>query len=133
MGYSRDIGNINGPGLIWTVNYRIPEQVWNHSCLLLAFGKIHLRINRINCHLCHVASGFLATDLVAAHLQLCRHLACTPSGIIRVKMINYSLAFQLNRGHWASTIVDAGSVHTSQISSNANWDLFFLSLRKASD
>ncbi len=90
-----NICNVNRPCLIWLVYDCITKKIRTYLCLLHPFGKIHLGIDRINIHLIHVASCLAAANMITTGFQLCRHLSCTPGGIIRMKVINDLFADQL--------------------------------------
>ena len=66
--------------------------------LLHPFGKIHLRIDRINIHFFHVTSGLASTDMITTCFQLCGHLSCTPCWVIGMKIINNLFAGKF--GFW---------------------------------
>ena len=65
-----DIGDVDCPCLIWTVDNGVTKQIRADFCLLHTFGKIHLWIDRINPHFNHIAARFPASHLMTTHFQL---------------------------------------------------------------
>ena len=90
----RNICNINRPCLIWLVYDCITKKIRTYFRLLHPLREIHLWINWINIHFIHVSSSFAAANVISTGFQLRRHLSCTPSRIICMKMINNLFAGQ---------------------------------------
>ena len=61
-----DVGYINRPCLIRSVDYRIAQQIWTDFSLLHPLGQIHLRIDWIDIHIIHVSSGFAPANMISS-------------------------------------------------------------------
>ena len=66
-----DVGNINGPCLVWPVYHRITQEIGAYLGLLHPLRKIHFRIDGINIHLIHITPCFASADLISTGFQLC--------------------------------------------------------------
>lgn len=90
----RDIGNVNRPCLIRLVYDCIAQEIGAYFCLLHPFGQVYFWINRADVHFIHIAASLPTYDGIAAKLQLCRHLSCSPGWMIRMKAIHDLLTGQ---------------------------------------
>ena len=84
----RNICNVNRPGLIWFVYDCITKKIRTYFRLLHPLGKIHLWVDGVNIHFIHVASCLATSNIITMGFQLCRHLSCSPGGIVSMKMVN---------------------------------------------
>ena len=69
-----NIGNINGPDLIWERNHLVSQQIRNNCFLEVPLGEVWPGVNRADTHLLHTRTNQLATDFIALGAQLCREL-----------------------------------------------------------
>ena len=128
-----DVGDINRPCLVRPCDIRIAEKVRHNRRSLLALGEVWLWIDWIYRHFRHPAPGLLSSDLISTLLQLCRHLAGSPGGVICVQAVDNALAFQFRIRHSTASIIDACPVDAAEVSCCSDRDRRFLSLRKVSE
>ena len=119
-----NIGNINGPCLVWPVYHRITQEIGTYLGLLHPLRKIHFRINGINVHLIHITPCFASADLISTGFQLRRHLSGTPGWIIRMQMVNDLLTGQFFVRYWRAFIINAGTINTEKPGTNRSGELF---------
>ena len=119
-----NIGNINGPCLVWPVYHRITQEIGTYLGLLHPLRKIHFRINGINVHLIHITPCFASADLISTGFQLRRHLPGTPGGIIRMQMVNDLLTGQFFFRNRRAFIINAGTINTKKPGTNRSGEFF---------
>ena len=119
-----DIGNIDGPCLVWSVYHCITQEIRTYPGLLHPLRKIHFRINGINIHLIHITPCFASADLISTGFQLRRHLSGTPGWIIRMQMVNDLLTGQFFVRYWRAFIINAGTINTEKPGTNRSGELF---------
>ena len=64
-----DIGDIDGPDLIWKENHLVSQQVWHNRFPEVAFREIRFRVDRMDAHLQHTGPDQLASDVVSLTTQ----------------------------------------------------------------
>ena len=119
-----NIGNINGPCLVWPVYHRITQEIGTYLGLLHPLRKIHFRINGINVHLIHITPCFASADLISTGFQLRRHLSGTPGWIICMQMVNDLLAGQFFFRNRRAFIINAGTINTEKPGTNRSGEFF---------
>ena len=125
----RDVGDVDGPRLVWTRYIGIPKQIRNHSFPLQTLRKVRLWVDRIDGHFGHPASCLLPSDAIAAAFQLCSHLPGTPGRMIGMQVIDDRFAFQLGIRNRFAAVVNAGSVDAAEIDGYADRNFRLLSRR----
>ena len=108
--FHRNIGDIDTPGLVRSVDYRILEQIWHDMRIMRSLGKVHLGIDRVNGHFCHVTASLFPADVISAAFKLRGHLPGAPGRIVSVQTIYDLLAGQLFFTHADRRIIYAGTV-----------------------
>ena len=61
-----NVGNINGPCLIWSINDSISQKIWTYLGLLHSLRKIYLRIDWMNIHFIHISTSLTASHLITS-------------------------------------------------------------------
>ena len=119
-----NVGNINGPCLIWSINYSISQKIWTYFGLLHSFRKIHFRINRTNIHFIHITSCLSTSHMISSSLQLGGHLSCTPGWVICMEMIDNLFTSQFFIGCRRAFVINTCTIDIKQFCADRSRDFF---------
>ena len=83
-----DIGNIDGPDLVWEQNHLVSQQIWHNRVLEVPLGEICLGIDGMNAHLLHIRPDKLSPRRIPLFLQLGGNFPGAQEGHCRMPVID---------------------------------------------